>query len=276
MASVGALADPATATGKRARRPARAARASAFAALGGLDALGAARLAGLDEVTYVSRKPPAAWRGTAAESLVDLAAVREPTVFLATTAREAARRRPAERERRRRGRPGRHRARSHARRTGGRSAGGRQPPPIPRAAGHSANSTNKAARVLPDNPKSSRMAPMSLLAALAREGAELVIGWTSLPIGATHRRGRTARSTGTRPRAIPVDRREAAAAQPRYFASSASAACEQAAVGADRDELPAELEHASRIRLGRRQEASARPAARMRRTGVLDARHTCG
>ena len=60
-------------------------------AMAGIDALSAARLAGLEEVRYTGRKPPAGWRGTPAEDLLDLAALREPTEFLHASAREAAR-----------------------------------------------------------------------------------------------------------------------------------------------------------------------------------------
>lgn len=53
-------------------------------AIGGMDALGAARLGGLDEVTYTGRKPPASWSPAPAST-------REATVILQATAREAAR-----------------------------------------------------------------------------------------------------------------------------------------------------------------------------------------
>lgn len=59
-------------------------------AIAGLDGLAALRLAGLASVTYRSSKPPVAWRETEAERLVDLDAIDEPTTFFAGNAREAA------------------------------------------------------------------------------------------------------------------------------------------------------------------------------------------
>jgi aspartate dehydrogenase len=95
VASVGALAEPmleaalreaAGQSGARLRIPS--------GALGGLDVLGAARLAGLDVVTYVSNKAPRAWKGTAAEDMIDLDRLTQPTVFYSGNAREAALRFP--------------------------------------------------------------------------------------------------------------------------------------------------------------------------------------
>jgi aspartate dehydrogenase len=60
-------------------------------AIGGIDAIAAARFAGLDEVIYTGRKPPAGWRGSPAEQVLNLDTLREPAVFLDATAREAAR-----------------------------------------------------------------------------------------------------------------------------------------------------------------------------------------
>ena len=59
-------------------------------ALGGMDALAAASHLSLDSVVHEVTKPPAAWRGTKAEDLCDLGALREPFVFFTGTAREAA------------------------------------------------------------------------------------------------------------------------------------------------------------------------------------------
>lgn len=63
-------------------------------ALGGFDALLSLRAGGLRSVTYVSTKPPKAWRGTEAEERFDLDALTSPTVLLEASAREAARRFP--------------------------------------------------------------------------------------------------------------------------------------------------------------------------------------
>lgn len=90
IASVGALADRsleeklkrAAGSGARLLIPA--------GALGGLDLLQTAKEAGLHTVEYVGRKGPAAWKGTAAEDLVDLRQVKRATTFLEGDARTAA------------------------------------------------------------------------------------------------------------------------------------------------------------------------------------------
>jgi aspartate dehydrogenase len=64
-------------------------------ALGGLDALAAAGRLRLDRVIHRIIKPPAAWRGTAAEELVDLGALTAAQAFFVGTARDAAPRFPA-------------------------------------------------------------------------------------------------------------------------------------------------------------------------------------
>ncbi|MGE7472308.1 aspartate dehydrogenase [Bosea sp. NPDC003192] len=59
-------------------------------ALAGIDALAAASALPLDEVVHGIVKPPAAWRGTPAESLVALDDLTEPVSFFTGSAREAA------------------------------------------------------------------------------------------------------------------------------------------------------------------------------------------
>lgn len=91
LVSVGALSDA-----TRAHRLETAAAQSgsqlllAGGAVGGLDWLSAARTAGLVAVTYRGRKPPMAWAGTVAETLLDLSTMESAQVFFTGTAREAA------------------------------------------------------------------------------------------------------------------------------------------------------------------------------------------
>lgn len=59
-------------------------------AIGAADALSAMRLAGLESVVYRGIKQPAAWRGSSAESLLDLDAVEDRQRFFQGTARAAA------------------------------------------------------------------------------------------------------------------------------------------------------------------------------------------
>ena len=91
VASVGALADRTIEASLR--RGANAGRSHIripAGALGGLDVLGAARFAGLKSVVYTSRKGPQAWKGTAAQAMVDLDGLHEARVFYRANAREAA------------------------------------------------------------------------------------------------------------------------------------------------------------------------------------------
>jgi aspartate dehydrogenase len=63
-------------------------------AIGGIDALAAMALEGLSQVTYRSRKPPAAWKGSPAVEVADLDSLAEATTLYQGTAREAASRFP--------------------------------------------------------------------------------------------------------------------------------------------------------------------------------------
>lgn len=95
VVSVGALADQ-----DLRRRLDQAAEAGgaklvlAAGAVAGADALAAARVGGLRRATYESRKPPAAWKGTAAEDACDLDGIAGETVLYEGAADEAARRFP--------------------------------------------------------------------------------------------------------------------------------------------------------------------------------------
>jgi aspartate dehydrogenase len=89
--SVGALADPALLARLKAAAQEGASRILLPAgAIGGIDAIAAMRVAGLTSVRYRSRKPPAAWRGSPAERVVDLGRLTQRTVLYKGTAGEAA------------------------------------------------------------------------------------------------------------------------------------------------------------------------------------------
>jgi aspartate dehydrogenase len=59
-------------------------------AIGALDALSAARVGNLSKVTYRGRKPPGGWRGSAAESKLDLESLTDATAHFRGNARTAA------------------------------------------------------------------------------------------------------------------------------------------------------------------------------------------
>lgn len=67
----------------------------AHGALGGIQAIAAASLRPLYKVTHVIRKPPPAWRGTAAERVFDPQTLDKVLVFFRGSAREAASAYPA-------------------------------------------------------------------------------------------------------------------------------------------------------------------------------------
>ncbi len=90
--SIGSLTDDALRESLRAAAEKSGARMILCSgAIGGIDLLSAARLAGIERITYTSRKPPKAWKGTPAALLVDLDTVTSETVFYEGTARAAAR-----------------------------------------------------------------------------------------------------------------------------------------------------------------------------------------
>lgn len=92
LVSVGALGDAGLRSAIEAAACAGGGRPTVVSgAIGGLDALRAARQAGLASVRYTGRKPPLAWAGTPAEARCTLAALREPTVVFEGKAAEAAR-----------------------------------------------------------------------------------------------------------------------------------------------------------------------------------------
>lgn len=91
VASVGALADVARLDAlKEAARRGGGQLIVPSGAIGGIDALSAARLSGLTSVRYTGRKPPAAWAGTLAEEVGDLARMDTPTTIFTGSARAAA------------------------------------------------------------------------------------------------------------------------------------------------------------------------------------------
>jgi aspartate dehydrogenase len=62
----------------------------ASGAIGGVDVVAAAATVGINRISYITRKAPKLWRGTAAEEMIDLDNVAEPVKFFSDTARKAA------------------------------------------------------------------------------------------------------------------------------------------------------------------------------------------
>lgn len=92
VASIGALADDGIVERLVAAAAAGGSRLKLVSgAIGGIDALAAAKVGGLDEVIYVGSKPPASWRGSPGESVVNLDCLGEATTLFDGNARDAAR-----------------------------------------------------------------------------------------------------------------------------------------------------------------------------------------
>lgn len=90
--STGALADPEMeAELKEAAEAGKSHLHLACGAIGALDALAAANIGTLTAVSYTGRKPPRGWMGSAAEDVLDLANMGpEPAIHFSGNAREAA------------------------------------------------------------------------------------------------------------------------------------------------------------------------------------------
>ncbi|WP_420547950.1 aspartate dehydrogenase [Curvivirga sp.] len=93
--SNGAMADPETALEmEQAAKEGKTSLRLLSGAVGAMDALSAAAAGGLDRVTYKGCKPSLGWKGTAAEEVLDLDTMREPSEHFRGTARDAALRYP--------------------------------------------------------------------------------------------------------------------------------------------------------------------------------------
>ncbi len=89
--STGALADAGIAVSlENAARTGNSHLQLAAGAVGAIDALAAAKVGGLESVTYKGRKPPKGWAGSPAEQSLDLDGLREAAVHFAGSARDAA------------------------------------------------------------------------------------------------------------------------------------------------------------------------------------------
>jgi aspartate dehydrogenase len=90
VASVGALADEPLAQTLESAANDGGQLLVPSGAVAGIDGLLAARTAGLKRVTYTSSKPPAAWKDTPAEQILNLDAQSSAVAFFDGTARKAA------------------------------------------------------------------------------------------------------------------------------------------------------------------------------------------
>lgn len=91
VASVGALSAPGVALRLEAAARQGGTQVQLLSgAIGGIDALAAARVGGLESVTYTGRKPPQAWKGTPAERDVDLDHLTQARCIFDGTAEQAA------------------------------------------------------------------------------------------------------------------------------------------------------------------------------------------
>lgn len=91
VVSVGSLADATLAeTLRRAATEGKARLVLPSGAVGGIDLLSAIGAVGDISVAYRGTKPPAAWRGTSAEDLLDLGNLTQAETFFTGNAREAA------------------------------------------------------------------------------------------------------------------------------------------------------------------------------------------
>jgi aspartate dehydrogenase len=91
IVSIGALADPGLlAAVEAAAEQGKARIVLPGGAMGAIDLLSALRPSGINAVVYTGRKPPLAWTGTPAETLLDLRALTQATAFFTGNARAAA------------------------------------------------------------------------------------------------------------------------------------------------------------------------------------------
>ncbi len=89
--SIGALADADLAVElENAALAGNARLLLASGSVGALDIISAIMIGGLDEIVYRGRKPPAGWKGSPAEQVLDLDNLSEAAIHFAGSAREAA------------------------------------------------------------------------------------------------------------------------------------------------------------------------------------------